>query len=155
MFRLSAQDVRCLFADFPTFFDVKSRIGLALIEWPASDEVIGHLTATKQARPARMRRARKASIARHDANVERLEHENADLRAEVLLLQKVISSLSLLLPPGILLSYSGLQHAQPILSSTPPVCVDACAADRAAALALDAVSLFSSRVFDGAICSPP
>jgi hypothetical protein len=155
MFRLSAQDARCLFADFPTFFDVKSRTGLVLIEWPTSEELIRYLTASKQSRPPRMHRARRASIARLDANVERLERENADLRAEILLLQKVIDSLSFRVPLGILLPDSGLQHAQPVLSLSPPACMDACAADRAAARALDAISLFSSRVFDGAICSPP
>jgi hypothetical protein len=140
MFRFSAKDTRALFAGIRGTVGVKSRTGLVLIEWPASDELIGSLTGTKQARSHRPRSARETSINQHWEELERLQRENVSLRAELAALRDMMGSLSALLPPDLLLANKGLQQTRFLLSSARSFCMDVCAADRAATLALGALS---------------
>jgi hypothetical protein len=105
MFRVSAQDARLLVNIFPDMAYMKFRAGLVLIEWPASQEILGYLTADKQARPRRITTTTSKSKAQLLADLKRLERENEHLRTQIGTLHTVIGSL---------LQYS--QPQQPVLS---------------------------------------
>jgi hypothetical protein len=86
------------------------------------------------------------SLGELGAEVLRLERENEYLRFNLLALQRLVDSLALTVPLCFLLSDTDVQHAQPVWSSPSPACMETCPADRAATLALDAVSRVSISV---------
>ena len=93
MYRVSAQDARILSSAFPDMAYMKFRAGLVLIEWPESSEILGYLTADKQARPRRLNTTVAKSKQQLIADLRRAERENEQLRSQMAVMQNVIDSM--------------------------------------------------------------
>jgi hypothetical protein len=85
---------------------------LVFIEWPASAEIVGYLTADKQIRYKHATAASGRTKSQLYVDMKRLERENEELRTQVAVMQGVIN--------GLLLNLR--QPAAPLPAAAVPTC---------------------------------